>query len=884
MPRLLLAVIAATFFGLQAPSQCSMTWSDALGGTGITVGAVNAALQFDDGTGPSLYVGGSFRRLGGGDANTIARWSGGRWSEIPGIGPVAYYASGISIDSLAAYDSGSGPRLYAGGTFATADGVPAGGIASWNGAAWSTLGAGVAGAPVAGAQSRVSAMIAFDDGTGEKLVVGGSFTTAGGLPANSIARWDGAAWSTMSSPFLEVFALAVHDQGTGPALYAAVSVLIGGSVIHGVAQWTGTTWVPVGGPTDGPVLSLTSVDIGSGPRLAAGGTFTNVNGVAANNVAEWNGTQWAPLGPGVSGTVRALSGFDDGSGQKLYAGGAFSIAGTQSIARFGSGVWAAVGGGLGPSYAVVNVLTPWSQAGSPVLVAAGLFITAFATPTSLGIEAQGIASWTGSLWNALGGGMTGGTVAAFATFDDGSGPALYAGGSFTTAGGVEIRAVARRTLSGWAPVGSGFDGPVLALAVFDDGSGPALYAGGQFMNSGTTPVYNVARLTNGAWTALGMGILGNAARVQDLAVFDDGSGPALYAGGYFQFSGGFYANSFAKWNGVSWQQFMPGTVGGIDALEVFDDGTGPALYAAGTFTFIGSVTALNIARWNGTAWSPVGGGLTAGFSGAWVHALTVHDFGSGPRLVAGGNLSLAGLGPSDAAVQWNGASWAAVAGPPPGTGGAATAFCFATFDDGTGPALTMGTGPNGYAPPTFAALWRLTPGGWSPIGMLMPPPVSNQNAVFALHVFDGGTGPALWAGGLFTQSGAGVGSSNIARFGAPRALVSLQQPGGPGTSGYIVNSDLVPGHEYFNVFSPDVCPGPPGSGPYLGLCSNDLNVLVAQVLLPLGSPPFHFIAPERTLAFGPFTLPAGTTYDAICSDFTGGTIHCVSNVGRLTIH
>src|SRR5262249_40509677 len=71
-------------------------------------------------------------------------------------------------------------------------------------------------------------------------------------------------------------------------------------------------------------------------------------------------------------------------------------------------------------------------------------------------------------------------IYALATVDDGSGPALYAGGRFTIAGDVAAKSVARWDGKDWSPLGSGTTGTVYALAVFDDGSGPALFAGGDF--------------------------------------------------------------------------------------------------------------------------------------------------------------------------------------------------------------------------------------------------------------------------------------------------------------------------------------------------------------------------------------------------------------------
>jgi hypothetical protein len=78
-------------------------------------------------------------------------------------------------------------------------------------------------------------------------------------------------------------------------------------------------------------------------------------------------------------------------------------------------------------------------------------------------------------------------VSALTVFDDGTGPALYAAGTFTIAGGVAANRVARWDGSQWTALGVGTDDHVLALATFDDGRGTALYAGGEFTTAGGSP-------------------------------------------------------------------------------------------------------------------------------------------------------------------------------------------------------------------------------------------------------------------------------------------------------------------------------------------------------------------------------------------------------------
>src|SRR5262249_46405187 len=77
-----------------------------------------------------------------------------------------------------------------------------------------------------------------------------------------------------------------------------------------------------------------------------------------------------------------------------------------------------------------------------------------------------------------------GAVFAVQVYDDRMGPALYAGGVFTTAGDVLASNIAKWDGAAWSALGSGMNGIVYALGVYDDGTGPALYAGGVFTTAG----------------------------------------------------------------------------------------------------------------------------------------------------------------------------------------------------------------------------------------------------------------------------------------------------------------------------------------------------------------------------------------------------------------
>ena len=86
-----------------------------------------------------------------------------------------------------------------------------------------------------------------------------------------------------------------------------------------------------------------------------------------------------------------------------------------------------------------------------------------------------------------------------------------------------------------------------------------------------------------------------------LAPFDDGSGPALYAGGAFTTAGGAPASHIARWNGVSWSPLGAGTDSDVRTLVPFDDGRGEGqtLFAGGHFLMASGSVANRVAQWDG---------------------------------------------------------------------------------------------------------------------------------------------------------------------------------------------------------------------------------------------------------------------------------------------
>lgn len=800
-----------------ALAQCPPEWSDQFAATDLNE-RVKAFVLFDeDDTGPlppSVFVGGYFTTADGEPATRIARWRDNQWSRV---------GSGMDgpIDALVVFDEdGAGPipaALFAGGSFTTASGQPISYLARWNGTSWTDVGGGVNG--------PVKALVVHDeDGPGPlpaSLYVGGTFNIAGGsMFAFNIARWDGANWWPVGLGMNgTVEALAVFDpDGSGPGLpflYAGGSFSLAGTAqALRVARWNGANWsslgTGMGGQSFTSVYALTVFDPdGSGPTAAsliAGGVFTSAGGVSANYIARWNGTSWSGLGAGLDREVHTLAVYDpDGTGPtppSLYAGGFFTQAGGQPasyISRWRSPNWFTVGGGMDSFVSGLGVIDADGAGGNPPLLYVGGFFT------QAGSEpANHVAIWNGTAWSALNsnspGNGTNNTVNVLATFDpDGSGPCgprLYAGGFFTTAGGVPVNHVAQWTGDSWLQLGTGMNDVVYALATYDnDGAGPnppRLYVGGQFTNAGGVTANRVAQWNGTNWSALGSGVNGT---VEALVEFDeDGSGPnppSLFVGGLFTTAGGNPAVGIARWNGSAWSPVGLGLNNAVFALAVADlDGPGgspPALYAGGVFTTAGGVPANRIAKWDGAVWTPLGLGLNN-----YVFALQQYDSdGSGPNpplLYAGGLFTQSGTASMNRVASWNGIAWSAVGGGVPQTG--AEVDTLEVFDfDGDGPNQPVlcvggyftGVGSSGSVPANFVAQWNGS--AWSTLNG------GTDGLVATLKQFDedgaGGNPPVLFVGGDLTIAG-NVSSQNIASWGSPLPYVTVSPSDETVTAGTLV--------------------------------------------------------------------------------------------------
>lgn len=333
-----------------------------------------------------------------------------------------------------------------------------------------------------------------------------------------------------------------------------------------------------------------------GPALYAGGQFSTAGGAAAKNIAVWDGNSWSPLGTGAEngGTVHAIAVSDS----VVYVGGAFGnmggIADTKRIAQWDGAAWSDVGGGMSQNNAGIRAFAFFQS---------DLYTGGFLNEIG-GIVAHKLARWDGSVWSSLPGDPLGLTdvVYALTTYDDGGGDALYVGGSFNSAGGdANADNVFKWDGTTLEPLGRGANDEVEALAVFNG----ELYCGGHFsqvtQTDGTVvAATKIAKWDGNTWSAVDGGLSnGVGFHVWSLAVFDDGTGPALFVGGQFSTAGGTAVLNIAKYDGTAWSEVGTPTPlnGQVRAFAPFDDGTGQALYVGGTFTTNVAQPAGRITAW-----------------------------------------------------------------------------------------------------------------------------------------------------------------------------------------------------------------------------------------------------------------------------------------------
>jgi hypothetical protein len=354
---------------------------------------------------------------------------------------------------------------------------------------WTQLGNG--GTPTTSALN--GSVYSLDADTSGVLYVGGAFTDAGGdRNADYIARWSGGSWRALGASPLTGAVHAIASRG-GRVYVGGVFANAGGNPnLDFLAVWNGTTWGPVcnatGPAIGGNVLALEIV----GSTIYVGGSFQNGAGIpSADYLLACDLNTGAPRSTvdrdGISGPVYALTSDSRGA---LYAGGGFNdLAGIPEADRVaylnGSG-WHAMGSGPGPGKGAVDSFVRALAANGTNVYVGTDSVNVAGIP-----QADHVAKWNGSAWSALGSNTAGGdgwfpasmSINALAT----SGSRVFAGGSFQNANGNRLADyIAVFDGKAWGPVGSNGagEGPLNSSPSALETQGRLLYAGGSFTSAG----------------------------------------------------------------------------------------------------------------------------------------------------------------------------------------------------------------------------------------------------------------------------------------------------------------------------------------------------------------------------------------------------------------
>ncbi len=251
-------------------------------------------------------------------------------------------------------------------------------------------------------------------------------------------------------------------------------------------------WIPdVGpiGPDSGLAGGMAYHDDGNGSEVFIGGSFTTIGGAAAPRIVKvqrdkFDELEFIPLGSGLSNAeCYALASFQG----SLYAAGYFDLAGgvpgTAKLARWDGQAWNSIGAQLELFSNQLWGLTVWNSGQGDNLYIAGNFQNIGGTSASY------IARYDGKSFHALGSTPIAGNVPLIIftshVHDDGTGPALYVGGRFTSIDGVAASRIARWNGTSWEQWGGGANNTVFNALRIAEPSGDILALAGQFTTIGT---------------------------------------------------------------------------------------------------------------------------------------------------------------------------------------------------------------------------------------------------------------------------------------------------------------------------------------------------------------------------------------------------------------
>lgn len=272
--------------------------------TGASSGVIHTVAVGPNGY---VYVGGTFINIGGVAATAAAYWNGSNWNAMAGLG------GGNTVYAMAVAPNGD---VYATGNFTI--GGTFNGAGRWDGFQWRGLGPSTTTLSSNGRSISVS-------GDGSIVYIGGEFDSAQGgvLLARHIVQY------TVSSNTLSIMGDGFNDDVEclkvlpSGLLYAGgqfTTSYSGSDAFARIAQWNGSTWLPLGSGLNGTVMAM---DVSARGELYVLGAFTTAGGRNISNLALWNGSSWLNMDIKLQTTGYSTAGavLVDTKNNNLFIGG-----------------------------------------------------------------------------------------------------------------------------------------------------------------------------------------------------------------------------------------------------------------------------------------------------------------------------------------------------------------------------------------------------------------------------------------------------------------------------------------------------------------------------------------------------------------------------------
>jgi hypothetical protein len=312
-------------------------------------------------------------------------WDGSAWSRVPAANTSAAqynYLLGVSCASATScvavgYSTGSQHQTL---------------IQRWDGTAWSIVASPNTSAAQPNLLHDVECVAASDC-----WAVGSAVDALTGFERTLIQRWNGSAWSVVTSPNALV---STNNALQAVTCVAASDCWAVGSAFNGsaqqtlVARWNGTSWATVTSPntSTGEANALAAVTCAAAGDCWAVGS---AGAVAQTLVTRWNGTAWAIVAspsPGALGSV--LRGVACAGGGCNATGHANAAGTEQALAlRWSGTAWAVAAAG--------NATTARSNTLLGVACAGAADCWSVASHDSGGVQQTLIERWNGATWSIV---------------------------------------------------------------------------------------------------------------------------------------------------------------------------------------------------------------------------------------------------------------------------------------------------------------------------------------------------------------------------------------------------------------------------------------------------------------------------------------------------